>query len=106
MYRRHQADSCRYNLRRVNAVVVHNDLVESSSVENEVLVCIQDAATRFGIKHSAIGANTFSEQIAVGIGAFADSARLEAVDLTLQTVHALVANLLGIVGVLRLALLD
>jgi len=51
MYRRHQADSCRYNLRRVNAIVVHNDLAESSSVEHVVLVCIQDAATRLGIKN-------------------------------------------------------
>jgi hypothetical protein len=79
MYRRHQADS----LRRVTAVVVHNDLAESSSVEDVVLVCIQDAATRSGIKHYAIGANTFSEQIAVGIGTFTDATCLEAVDFTL-----------------------
>ena len=57
MYRRHQAD----DLRLVNAVVVHNDLVESSSVENVILVGVQDAAAWFGIEHQAIGANTLSE---------------------------------------------
>ena len=57
MYRRHQADE----LRRVRAVVVHNDLVESSSVENPILGSVQDAATLFGIEHQAICANTLSE---------------------------------------------
>ena len=47
LYRGHQAD----NLRHVRAVVVHNDLVESSDVENVILVVVQDAATRLGIKH-------------------------------------------------------
>ena len=106
MYRRHQADSCRYNLRRVNAIVVHNDLAESARIEHVVLVSIQGAATRLGIKSQAIGANTLSEHIAVGIGAFADSARLEAGAFTLQAAHAAFAHLLGVVGVLQLALLD
>ena len=58
----------------------HNDLADSARIEHVVLVSIQGDATRLGIKRQAIGANTFSEQIAVGIGAFADSACLEAVD--------------------------
>ena len=83
MYRRHQADSCRYDLRRVSAVVVHNDLVESSRIEYVVLVSIQGAATRFGIKTQTMGANTFSEQIAAGIGALAESTHLESGAFTL-----------------------
>ena len=77
MYKRHQADSCQYNLRRVNAIVVHNDLVESARIEYVVRVSVQGAATRFGIKSQAIAANTLSEQIAVGIGAVAESTRIE-----------------------------
>ena len=83
MYRRHQADGCRYDLRRVNAIVVHNDLVESARVEYVVLVSVQGAETRFGIKSQTIGANTLSEQIAVGIGALAESTRLETGAFTL-----------------------
>ena len=48
-----------------------------------VLVAVQDAAIAFGIESQAITANTFSEQLAVGIRAATDSALLEAVDLTL-----------------------
>ena len=58
MYRRHQADSCRYNLRRVNAIVVHNDLIESARIEYAVLASIQGAATMFGIKSQTITAKT------------------------------------------------
>ena len=62
---------------------MHDDLIEPARVEHVVLVAIQDAAIAFGIESQAVTANALSEQIAVEIRAVTDSARLEAVDLTL-----------------------
>ena len=59
MYKRHQADSCRYNLRRVNAIVVHNDLIESARIKYVVFVSVQGAAIRFSIKSQTVTAITF-----------------------------------------------
>ena len=83
MNRGHQADGCRYNLGRVEAVVVHDDLAESARVENPVLVAVQDVAVALIIDSQAITANTFSEQLVVGIRATTNSALLEAVDITI-----------------------
>ena len=85
---------------------MHDDLVEPAHVEHIVLVAIQDAAIALGIESQAILANALSEHLAVGIRAATHSALFEAVHLAFQAAHAFITNLLGVVGVLWLAVLN